>query len=315
MYAYYIGLYINNMRNGIYLKYIMSFPVKYFKSTKELIRKSFEKGLKKSLPATIVEDTELMSKFSVTYQISEPAAYAVTVLEQPGFKPKDETEKYLYGIFDFGGGTTDFNFGVWRGANDDEYDKFNCDYVLECFGADSDVHMGGENILEMLAYQVFKNNKNMAAEKKIAYALPVDQTSFIGGEHLINNSQSANRNLTLLKEALRPLWEQHDNWEAKYYKQNYVTLEETDKLEQKEEFIEIQMYDFNGKPVPNCRFSIDTKQLLELIKQRIQKGTDAFFKCIESNYQYIPNAKTSVAYGLVKSRPIFASFLRLTWRF
>ena len=329
------------MRNGIYLKYIMSFPVKYFKSTKELIRKSFEKGLKKSLPATIVEDTELMSKFSVTYQISEPAAYAVTVLEQPGFKPKDETEKYLYGIFDFGGGTTDFNFGVWRGANDDEYDKFNCDYVLECFGADSDVHMGGENILEMLAYQVFKNNKNMAAEKKIAYALPVDQTSFIGGEHLINNSQSANRNLTLLKEALRPLWEQHDNWEAKYCKQKYVTLEEaeyvtlenadkleqweetdeleqweeTDELEQKEEFIEIQMYDFNGKPVPNCRFSIDTKQLLELIKQRIQKGTDAFFKCIESNYQYIPNAKTSVAYGLVKSRPIFASFLRLTWRF
>lgn len=369
VYAYYIGLYINNMRNGIYLKYIMSFPVKYSKATKELIRKSFEKGLKKSLPATIVEDTELMSKFSVTYQISEPAAYAVTALEQSGFKPKDETEKYLYGIFDFGGGTTDFDFGVWRGANDDEYDKFNCDYVLECFGADSDVHMGGENILEMLAYQVFKDNKNMAAEKKIACALPVDQTSFIGGEHLINNSQSANRNLTLLKEALRPLWEQHDNWEAKYCKQKYGTLKETDELEQKEEFIEIQMYDFNGKPVPNCRFNIDTKQLLELIKQRIQKGTDAFFKCIEksilgnraaqfasekiyiflagnsckssfvkeifqntikkynkeygkiqakeqnrfelieplksieSDYQYIPNAKTSVAYGLVKSRP------------
>jgi len=386
VYAYYIGLYINNMRNGIYLKYIMSFPVKYSKATKELIRKSFEKGLKKSLPATIVEDTELMSKFSVTYQISEPAAYAVTALEQSGFKPKDETEKYLYGIFDFGGGTTDFDFGVWRGANDDEYDKFNCDYVLECFGADSDVHMGGENILEMLAYQVFKDNKNMAAEKKIACALPIDQTSFIGGEHLINNSQSANRNLTLLKEALRPLWEQHDNWEAKYCKQKYVTLEEaeyvtlenadkleqweeTDELEQKEEFIEIQMYDFNGKPVPNCRFNIATKQLLELIKQRIQKGTDAFFKCIEksilgnraaqfasekiyiflagnsckssfvkeifqntikkynkeygkiqakeqdrfelieplksieSDYQYIPNAKTSVAYGLVKSRP------------
>ena len=26
---------------------------------------------------------------------------------------------------DFGGGTTDFDFGVWRGASDDEYDKYN----------------------------------------------------------------------------------------------------------------------------------------------------------------------------------------------
>ncbi|MCI9105722.1 MAG: hypothetical protein HFG57_07155 [Lachnospiraceae bacterium] len=369
IYAYYIGMYINNMRNGIYLKYIMSFPVKYSKATKELIRKSFEKGLRKSLPNTIVEDAELMSKFSVAYQISEPAAYAVTALEQSGFKPKDETEKYLYGIFDFGGGTTDFDFGVWRGANDEEYDKFNCDYVLECFGADSDVRLGGENILEMLAYQVFKNNKNMAAEKKIACALPVDQTPFIGGEHLINNSQSANRNLTLLKEAFRPLWEQHDNWEEKYCKKNHGKSKEADEIMSKEEFIEIQMYDFNGKPVPNCRFNIDTQQLLELIKQRIQRGVDAFFKCIEksilgnraakfasekiyiflagnscksvfvkeifqntikeynkgygeiiskeqdrfvlidplksieTDYQYIPNAKTSVAYGLVKSRP------------
>ena len=369
LYAYYLGMYINNMRNGIYLKYIMSFPDKHSKATKEFIRKSFEKELRKSLPTTIAEDAELMSKFSVSYQISELAAYAVTALEQSGFKPQDETEKYLYGIFDFGGGTTDFDFGVWRGASDDEYDKFNCDYVLECFGADSDVRLGGENILEMLAYQVFKNNKNMAADKKIACALPLDQKAFIGGEHLISNSQSATRNLTLLKEAFRPLWEQHDNWEEKYCKKNGVKSGENDEIRQKEEYIEIQMYDFNGKPVPNCRFNIDIRQLLEWIKQRIQKGVDAFFKCIEKTVlgnrtaqfasekiyiflagnscksvfvkeifqntieaynkeygkigakeqerfvlidplksvdmddQYIPNAKTSVAYGLVKSRP------------
>lgn len=166
IYAYYIGMYINNMRNGIYLKYVMSFPVKYSKDTKELIRKSFEKGIKKSLPKSIVEDKEIMSKYSVEYQISEPAAYAVTALEQVGFQPENENEKYLYGIFDFGGGTTDFDFGVWRGASGDEYDKYNCDYVLECFGADSDVHLGGENILEMLAYQVFKNNKIWRQKRK-----------------------------------------------------------------------------------------------------------------------------------------------------
>lgn len=369
VYAYYIGMYINNMRNGIYLKYIMSFPVKYSKATKELIRQSFENGLKKSLPNSIAEDTEIMSKFSVEYQISEPAAYAVTALEQSGFKPQNENEKYLYGIFDFGGGTTDFDFGVWRGASDEEYDKYNCDYILECFGADSDVRLGGENILEMLAYQVFKDNKSMAAEKKIACALPADEVAFIGGEQLISDSQSANRNLTLLKEAFRPLWEQHEGWESSYAKKNKCQTKDLVEEAPKEECIEIQMYDFNGEPVPNCKFDINTDQLIELIKKRIQRGVDAFFNCIEKSIlgnrvaqfasekiyiflagnscksifvkeifdktiekynkeygeignksqnrfelieplrtqnmdtQYIPNAKTSVAYGLVKSRP------------
>ncbi len=362
LYAYYIGMYINNMRNGIYMKYVMSFPVKYSKATKELIRSSFERGLKKSLPQSIIDDAELMKTFSVTYQISEPAAYAVTALERSGFQPENENEKYLYGIFDFGGGTTDFDFGIWRGASEEEYDKYNCDYVLECFGADSDVHLGGENILEMLAYEVFKENKKMAAEKKITCAIPVGQDPFIGSENLISRSQAAYRNLTILKEAFRPLWEQHENWEQKYS----GNKENTDGTKQS---IEIQLYDLNGNAVPNCKFEVNTQHLLDLIKKRIQQGVDAFFKCIEktmleyekvqqssekiyiflagnscksifvkelfeeaiqkhnaeyneiaqkkqnyfelfapltsedSDSRYVPNAKTSVAYGLVKSRP------------
>lgn len=365
LYAYYIGMYINNMRNGIFLKYVMSFPVKYAKDTKEFIRKSFEKGIKKSLPNSVVADTELMKSFSVKYEISEPAAYAVTALEQSGYTPQDETEQYLYGIFDFGGGTTDFDFGVWRGASEEEYDKYNCDYILECFGADSDVHLGGENILDMLAYHVYKKNKDMAEKKRIACALPVGEVAFIGGENLINHSQSANRNLKILKESLRPLWEQHDNWQECYHtgKGKAELQGETG------EYIDLQMYDFNGKAVPNCKFSMDTNELLGLVKERIWKGVEAFFNCIEkticnnisaqrasekmyiflagnssksvfvkeifneminkrnSEYgenrkkvqdrfelieplkggemdqAYIPNAKTSVAYGLVKSRP------------
>jgi len=273
LYAYYIGMYINNMRNGIYMKYIMSFPVKYSRATRELIRNSFEKGLKKSLPQSIIDNAELMKDFSVKYQLSEPAAYAVTAMERAGLMPENENEKYLYGIFDFGGGTTDFDFGIWRGASDDEYDKYNCDYVLECFGADSDVNLGGEKILEMLAYEVFKDNRKMAAENKIACALPAGQIPFIGGETLINHSRSAYRNLTLLKEAFRPLWEQRENWEEKY--------QDKENSDEKTQFINIQLYNFDGKPVPNCKFEINTDHLLELIKTRIGQGVDAFFKCIE----------------------------------
>ena len=92
----------------------------------------------------------------------------------------------------------------------------------------------------------------MAAEKKIACALPADQVAFIGGEHLISNSQSANRNLTLLKEALRPLWEQHDNWEEKYYKKSTRKVKGNEDIDEKDEYVEMQMYDFNGQSVPNC---------------------------------------------------------------
>ncbi|WRD28865.1 hypothetical protein E5K60_00290 [Helicobacter pylori] len=50
IYAYYIGRCINNMQNGVFLKYFLSYPIKYEKHQAEKIKESFEKGLKKSLP-------------------------------------------------------------------------------------------------------------------------------------------------------------------------------------------------------------------------------------------------------------------------
>ena len=81
LYAYYLGLYINNMRNGIYLDYVLSFPTTYEKTVKEKIQKSFEIGLKKSLPDSILKNAEIMEKFRVRQGVSEPAAYAITALQ------------------------------------------------------------------------------------------------------------------------------------------------------------------------------------------------------------------------------------------
>lgn len=283
LYAYYLGMYINNMRNGIYLRYIMSFPVKFSKDTKDLIRNSFEKGIKKSLPESIVSNSEIMEKFSVKYVLSEPAAYAVSALENSNLDPEDENDKYLYGVFDFGGGTTDFDFGVWRGASEEENGKYACDYVLECFGADSDPNLGGENILEMIAYHVFKKNKVMAETNSLVCAQPNGEISFAGGESLINNSKEANRNLIILKEAFRPLWEQRDGWER-----NFIN-EKSD--ENQKESITLQLVNSKGELTPNCNFEVDTKELIELIKSRIKKGVDSFFSCFENIMRYNDKAK------------------------
>ncbi|GAA7203781.1 hypothetical protein HpBGD72_05380 [Helicobacter pylori] len=50
IYAYYIGRCINNMQNGVFLKYYLSYPIKYEKHQAEKIRESFEKGLKNPYP-------------------------------------------------------------------------------------------------------------------------------------------------------------------------------------------------------------------------------------------------------------------------
>ncbi len=50
IYAYYIGRCINNMHNGVFLKYFLSYPIKYEKHQVEKIRESFEKGLKNPYP-------------------------------------------------------------------------------------------------------------------------------------------------------------------------------------------------------------------------------------------------------------------------
>ena len=117
--------------------------------------RSFEKGLKKSLPATIVNNPEIMKRFHVNGEISEPAAYAVCALQEYGFEPEDD-EEIFYGIFDFGGGTTDFDFGLWKQSSKRRYD-----YTIENFGADGDEYLGGENLLEMLAFEVFKANQDL----------------------------------------------------------------------------------------------------------------------------------------------------------
>ena len=97
LYAYYLGLYINNMHHQIYLDYILSFPVNYKKDVRERIRQSFENGLKKSLPPALLNDEEYMKRFRVYLGASEPAAYAISALEGYNLEPKEVGEKVAYG--------------------------------------------------------------------------------------------------------------------------------------------------------------------------------------------------------------------------
>ena len=261
IYAYYIGSYINTMRNGIYLEYYLSFPVTYEKAIREKILKSFEKGIKKSLPVQIQKDEKIMKKFRVKHGSNEPAAYAVCALKKLKIEP-EENEKIYYGVFDFGGGTTDFDFGIWKNSEDE--DKY--DYELEHFGAGGDIHLGGENILKELAYKVFSNNTSKLRESKIQYVRPEWCPEISGEETLVENTREAKLNTRkLAEEKLRDIWEEK-------------STERIDNLS-------INLFNADGVLETGIDLKVNEEELKNLIKDKIEKGIKNFFIKLEDAFK------------------------------
>ncbi|GAA8231139.1 hypothetical protein HpKG83_02170 [Helicobacter pylori] len=168
IYAYYIGRCINNMHNGVFLKYFLSYPIKYERPQAEKIRESFEKGLRRSLPRHVFDDDKTAKNFKVELRASEPCAYAISALKSYGFDKSAKLDKPIYyGVFDFGDGTTDFNFGKWeKSANP----KFA--YKMTHFSSGGDKYLGGENLLEWLAFEAYGQNFQTLKEKDIVIAKP-----------------------------------------------------------------------------------------------------------------------------------------------
>lgn len=263
IYAYYIGMFINNMVHKIYLRYKMSFPAKIEKSVRDKILKSFERGIKKSLPQAVLNDDECMKIFRVEQGASEPAAYAICALQEYGFDPEDD-EKMYYGIFDFGGGTTDFDFGIW--SSSDENDD-NHDYMISRFGEGEDQYLGGENILAVLAYNVFLDNYEKLSEKNIIFTKPYGEKEQVGREWLISqDSQYAHFNSKHMMEKLRGVWEGDAEVRKKI----------------SDGTIQVTLLDRDGKQNNNFAIEVSLEKLDSIIEKRIDSGVEQFFSTLKN---------------------------------
>lgn len=263
IYAYYLGMFINNMDHKIYLRYKMSFPAKIEKAVRDKILKSFERGIKKSLPQAVLDNEECMKIFRVEQGASEPAAYAICALQEYGFDPEDD-EKMYYGIFDFGGGTTDFDFGIWSSGDEDDD---NHDYNISRFGEGEDPYLGGENILGVLAYNVFLDNYDELRKNNIIFTKPYGERDIAGKDWLISpDSQYAHFNSKHMMEKLRGVWE------------NDREIRES----VKSGTIQLNLFDRMGESHLNFPLTVSLDKLDAIIEQRIESGVKQFFSTLKN---------------------------------
>lgn len=271
IYAYYLGLNINNMHRGICVKYYLSFPVNYALDVRNRILASFTRGIKKSLPTRVLHDTQSMKRFKVKAGASEPAAYALSALKAYGVEPTDGTSKAVntYAVFDFGGGTTDFDFGI-------EYipEEPGFDYEVKQFGNGGDPLLGGENILNILAYEVYKANLEEMRSKKITIVRPNDKCSrFAGSEMLVKEpdegDQASYLNLKILASRLRGVWEERGNFDEEF---------KTGKTK-------IDLYSADEKR-ETPELVIDVKRLQDVITAHISDGVDNFMKTYLRTHEF-----------------------------
>lgn len=264
IYAYYLGLYINNQWNGIYLNYILSFPADAEKNIKAHVLESFERGLRQSLPRSLCESGKIMESFQICEGASEPAAYAVCALREmvkAGELTLDD-EPINFAVFDFGGGTTDFDYGLWRKPREDDLAGYN--QVIEHISAESDPGLGGEKLLDLMAYEVYKSNLEEMREKNIPFVLPEGGHPFDGSELLlVENSLKALINRRRLSAKLRPIWEEEEGW--KHLGDDTLTMD---------------FFDRAGKE-QTVSLVVDIDCLRQLLKERISRGVENFFWGLE----------------------------------
>lgn len=262
LYAWFLGMNINWRERGIYLTYYLTFPVAYSSDTKRKILASFRRGLQRSLPLSLMY-SDRFDDFSVTELASEPAAFAAAAL--PTLKIEPTEEGVTYAVFDFGGGTTDFDYGIYRTPNDDEFDD-GWDDVIEHFGSSGDKFLGGENLIENIAYLTFKANQDTCRDKQITFTKPIDAEAFVGSEMLISNSQSALTNTTIVMSKLRPYWEDSDN------------------QSNKEPLLKFRLLNRNNELI-DCELAVNKTLIDQFLHHRLHQGLLNFFAAMKDSYE------------------------------
>jgi len=268
LYGYLIGRALNlQLKDRVYTRYELTMPVKFNAKQKEKIQQSLEYGIKKSIP-NILKD-----KVSVKFKFEEPvallgAAKMIKALEIPKSK-----KALMFAVFDFGGGTLDFAFGIYRKpdvknqgiavlGNERKYKD-----VIEIFTTDG-MPLGGEILIDALSYKIYSDNKEIMKEKLIPIKIPEGEKEIKNfNTKLLNDDHISYVNLQKLNETL-----------SRDFFIN-LSFDEEESTEAQREFFNI------NKEVEDIKLKLDENTYKEFLKNRIKNAVENFRNILEKSFQ------------------------------
>ena len=215
-YGYLLSRAINNPKeNRFYRNYRITYPVKFDKEVRETIRASLEYGIMRALPKPLRMATNKKGDPLVTVKMeyAEPVACVGAIVGSQLQISHDSPEAKLFAIYDLGGGTLDFAFGMFRPSRTEDELEMS-DFVIEILGIGGDDKVGGEKLIHKLAYKIYKDSREEVEEKGIKFVLPIGELPPDGFEDILrkDGDDISDTNVNLLKEKLaRPLFKYTDD--------------------------------------------------------------------------------------------------------
>ena len=186
-------------------------------------------------------------------------------------KPSDEGVPF--GVFDFGGGTTDIAVGLYRTATQEERDDDGWAEVIDIIDSAGDNLLGGEYLVQLLCFAVVKYNIKKLRELNTPFVQPKGTELVPGTETLFAESLVARSNTYELSRLLRPLWEQ-----------NALAGEEKGTGQ-----ITVSLKDTSDTPHDNVALAVDEDALRQTLRQRIKKGVEIFFATVSQAFKQCEN--------------------------
>lgn len=212
-YGYILGKAINRIeKNKIYTKYQITYPVKFNEEVKEKMRASLEYGLKRSIPLPLRDAVDNKGKpvFKVETKYPEPVAYIGSMCGKYLKIDKKNPKAQLFAVFDFGGGTLDYSFGIFAL---DQADPNNS--VIHILGVDGDSNIGGEALIRKMSYWIYTSPTNISqfVERRIPFEQPAGEVLPDNcPQELFYSSVSAKSNMRKINERIT-----RDIFEGKFY--------------------------------------------------------------------------------------------------
>ena len=189
---------------------------------------------------------------------AQGAGKRVTVSVIKPLKPSEEG--VAFGVFDFGGGTTDMAIGLYRLPTEEEEDAKGWERVVDILDTAGDSDLGGEELVRRMVYEVVKENMNaLRGNGAITFERLPGYPHIPGDEEIFARSLIARENSWKLGEKLRPIWE----------KGNLDNPENPDQVS--------ETFRKAGGNAPNVILNVKVEQLKKILKERIAKGVEKFF--------------------------------------